>query len=137
MADVFVSYSRKNRDRVGLISGGLAQGGYSLWWDERLAASDDYAMLIESEITGKPATTAASLPSLYPTTSTEFVNTVIHYYRGEMARDFRRWRPLAVISVRLDAKRTREALLFEASGYARTARDARTGLPVSASSTRP
>lgn len=50
MADVFVSYSRKNRDRVGAISGGLAQGGYSLWWDERLAASDDYAMLIESEI---------------------------------------------------------------------------------------
>ena len=50
MADVFVSYSRKNRDRVGLISGGLAQGGYSLWWDERLAPSDDYAMLIESEI---------------------------------------------------------------------------------------
>jgi hypothetical protein len=50
MADVFVSYSRKNRDRVELISGGLAEGGYSLWWDERLAASDDYAMLIESEI---------------------------------------------------------------------------------------
>ena len=36
MADVFVSYSRENRDRVGQISGGLEQGGYSLWWDERL-----------------------------------------------------------------------------------------------------
>lgn len=50
MADVFVSYSRKNRDRVELVSGGLAGGGYSVWWDERLAPSDDYAMLIESEI---------------------------------------------------------------------------------------
>ncbi|HST36418.1 MAG TPA: toll/interleukin-1 receptor domain-containing protein [Allosphingosinicella sp.] len=50
MADVFVSYSRKNRDRVEAISGGLQQSGYSLWWDERLAASDDYAMLIEAEI---------------------------------------------------------------------------------------
>jgi hypothetical protein len=50
MADVFVSYSRSNRDRVAQLSGGLEQGGYSLWWDERLAASDDYAMLIEAEI---------------------------------------------------------------------------------------
>lgn len=50
MADVFVSYSRKNRDRVELVSGGLAEGGYAVWWDERLAPSDDYAMLIESEI---------------------------------------------------------------------------------------
>ena len=59
MADVFVSYSRKNRDRVELISGGLAQSGYSLWWDERLAASDDYAMLIESEIDAAPCVVVA------------------------------------------------------------------------------
>jgi len=50
MADVFVSYSRSNRDQVARISGGLESHGYSLWWDERLAPSDDYAMLIESEI---------------------------------------------------------------------------------------
>ena len=50
MADVFVSYSRRNYDRVAQISGGLENGGYSLWWDERLNASDDYAMLIEAEI---------------------------------------------------------------------------------------
>lgn len=50
MADVFVSYSRSNRDRVAAIGGGLQQVGYSLWWDERLQPSDDYAMLIESEI---------------------------------------------------------------------------------------
>lgn len=59
MADVFVSYSRKNRDRVELISGGLAERGYSLWWDERLAPSDDYAMLIESEIEAAPCVVVA------------------------------------------------------------------------------
>ena len=59
MADVFVSYSRKNRDRVELISGGLAESGYSLWWDERLAASDDYALLIESEIDAAPCVVVA------------------------------------------------------------------------------
>ena len=48
MADVFVSYSRRNRDRVAQISGGLEGGGYSLWWDKQLSASDDYGMLIEA-----------------------------------------------------------------------------------------
>lgn len=43
-------------------------------------------MLIESEITGRAATPTATMPSIYPATSTEFVNTVAHYYRGEMAR---------------------------------------------------
>lgn len=43
-------------------------------------------MLIESEITGRLGAQAGSVPSLYPATSTEFVNTVAHYYRGEMAR---------------------------------------------------
>ncbi len=50
MADIFVSYSRRDHDRVAQISGGLENGGHSLWWDERLNASDDYAMLIEAEI---------------------------------------------------------------------------------------
>lgn len=59
MADVFVSYSRKNRDRVALISGGLERAGYSLWWDETLAPSDDYAMLIEAEIEAAPCVVVA------------------------------------------------------------------------------
>jgi hypothetical protein len=50
MADVFVSYARKTRDRVAQLSGALEAGGYSLWWDQQLRPSDDYAMLIESEI---------------------------------------------------------------------------------------
>jgi hypothetical protein len=50
MADVFVSYSRVNRDRVAGVSDGLAATGYSVWWDQQLLPSDDYAMLIEREI---------------------------------------------------------------------------------------
>jgi len=52
MADVFVSYARKNRDRVGALSGALEQTGYSLWWDPQLAPGDDYGMVIEREIAG-------------------------------------------------------------------------------------
>jgi len=50
MADVFVSYSRANLDRVTGVSDALEAAGYGIWWDKRLLPSDDYAMLIESEI---------------------------------------------------------------------------------------
>lgn len=52
MADVFVSYARKNRERVGDIAGGLADSGYSLWWDTALKAGENYAVRIEKEIAG-------------------------------------------------------------------------------------
>jgi 4-amino-4-deoxy-L-arabinose transferase-like glycosyltransferase len=51
-------------------------------------------------------------------------------YRPEMAGDFTAWRPLRMLTVRLDPERTRETALFEASGYRRAPRDPRTGLPV-------
>jgi len=50
MADVFLSYARKNRPRVAEISGALEAGGYSLWWDKAITAGADYGMLIEREI---------------------------------------------------------------------------------------
>jgi hypothetical protein len=50
MADVFVSYARKNRPRVAEISGALEAGGYSLWWDKAITSGADYGMLIEREI---------------------------------------------------------------------------------------
>ena len=50
MADVFVSYARKNRPRVAEVSGALEQGGYSLWWDRQIETGADYGMLIEREI---------------------------------------------------------------------------------------
>ncbi len=59
MADVFVSYARKNRDRVGALSGALEQSGYALWWDPELAPGDDYGMVIEREIAAAPCVVVA------------------------------------------------------------------------------
>ena len=50
MADVFVSYARKNRPRVAILSGALEADGYSLWWDRQIESGADYGMLIEREI---------------------------------------------------------------------------------------
>lgn len=47
MTDVFLSYARKNRERVRLIADGLTDDGYSLWWDTALKAGDNYGIKIE------------------------------------------------------------------------------------------
>ena len=50
MADVFVSYSRADRERVGTVSRCLEESGRSLWWDKQLASGEDYSQVIEREI---------------------------------------------------------------------------------------
>lgn len=50
MADIFLSYARATRPRIEQIGDGLETGGYSLWWDKALNASDDYAMVIEEQL---------------------------------------------------------------------------------------
>lgn len=50
MTQVFLSYSHQNAAKVGLIAEGLAAEGYSLWWDKRLRAADDYTMDIERQL---------------------------------------------------------------------------------------
>jgi hypothetical protein len=50
MADVFLSYARATRPRIEQIGDALEGGGYSLWWDKALNASDDYAMVIEAQL---------------------------------------------------------------------------------------
>ncbi len=50
MADVFVSYAHANLNRVKPICAGIEQSGLSLWWDDRLRAGDDFAMVIEREL---------------------------------------------------------------------------------------
>src|SRR3954466_2834821 len=50
MADVFLSYARATRPRIEQLGGALEDGGYSLWWDKALNASDDYAMVIEAQL---------------------------------------------------------------------------------------
>jgi len=43
-------------------------------------------MLTEKEIITRSESQAKPAPLIFPTTSTEFINTLAHYYRGEMAR---------------------------------------------------
>lgn len=49
MADMFVSYSRVDRDRITGVSDAIEESGHSVWWDRTLAPGDDYAVLIEKE----------------------------------------------------------------------------------------
>jgi hypothetical protein len=50
MADIFLSYARATQERVAGLGAGLEAGGYRLWWDRALNASEDYAMVIEAEL---------------------------------------------------------------------------------------
>ena len=59
MADVFVSYARRNRPRVAELTGALEAGGYALWWDPALDPGDDYGMVIEREIAAAPCVVVA------------------------------------------------------------------------------
>lgn len=59
MADVFVSYSHADRGRAERLAGAVEESGYSLWWDERLLPSDDYAQVIEREIADAGAVVVA------------------------------------------------------------------------------
>jgi hypothetical protein len=50
VADIFLSYSRTDQERVGAVSRGLEDSGRSLWWDRKLVSGDDYGSAIEREI---------------------------------------------------------------------------------------
>jgi tetratricopeptide (TPR) repeat protein len=50
MADVFMSYSSEDRDRVRPLAQALQAKGFSVWWDRALAAGDDYAAVIKREL---------------------------------------------------------------------------------------
>ena len=51
MADIFVSYSRDDREQVAKLARALEGRGWSVWWDPHLQAGDQFDRLIEAEIT--------------------------------------------------------------------------------------
>ncbi|MFK7957631.1 MAG: TIR domain-containing protein [Lysobacterales bacterium] len=55
MADVFVSYSRKDRDRVRPLVDALEHAGLSVWWDRDLISGEDFGRAIEREISAATA----------------------------------------------------------------------------------
>ncbi len=51
MAQIFFSYSKKDRERVLPIIGGLEDEGYTVWWDDNLLAGEEWTAEIEAQIT--------------------------------------------------------------------------------------
>jgi hypothetical protein len=50
MADIFVSYSQKDRDRVKRLVDALTAEGYDIWWDLKIRAGESFDELIESTL---------------------------------------------------------------------------------------
>src|SRR5215475_15080331 len=42
MADIFISYSKADRDKVVMLSAYLQSEGWTVWWDTNLAVGDAY-----------------------------------------------------------------------------------------------
>jgi tetratricopeptide (TPR) repeat protein len=55
MADVFISYSSEDRERVRPLAAALEARGFSVWWDRALAAGDDYANVIAKALADSKA----------------------------------------------------------------------------------
>jgi len=50
MADVFISYSRLDHERVSPIAARLAASGYDIWWDKKLQAGQIFVDEIEKQL---------------------------------------------------------------------------------------
>lgn len=50
MADVFISYSSKDRDIASRFAARLEAEGYSVWWDTKLAGGDSFDRQIDHEL---------------------------------------------------------------------------------------
>lgn len=50
MVDVFISYSRNNRDRVRLLADAVKAIGYVVWWDDELPPHKSYGDVITEKI---------------------------------------------------------------------------------------
>ncbi len=55
LADIFISYSRSDRERVALLADALHSSGYSIWWDSDLAGGVEYSREIEARINAAKA----------------------------------------------------------------------------------
>ncbi|MGH8063070.1 MAG: TIR domain-containing protein [Pseudoxanthomonas sp.] len=50
MADIFVSYSRQDRERVAPLVAALEAHGWSVWWDPDIAPGEEFDSLISREL---------------------------------------------------------------------------------------
>ena len=59
VADIFISYSRLDHDRVKPIADRLISLGYSIWWDKHLRAGEVFVDEIERQLTAARAVVTA------------------------------------------------------------------------------
>ena len=68
-ADILISYSRFDRERVEILARELEATGFSTWWDKDLAGGVEYSREIESRILDERAVivlwSAASIESTW------------------------------------------------------------------------
>ncbi len=50
MTDIFISYSSKDREKVSVLAGKLAETGWSLWWDPVIPPGQVYDVVIEEQV---------------------------------------------------------------------------------------
>ncbi len=50
MADIFISYARQDRDRIGKLAAALEEAGFSVWWDRHIAGGAEFSKDIEREL---------------------------------------------------------------------------------------
>ena len=51
MADIFISYARRDRGIAKQLASSLTVRGYQVWWDTELVGSDDFRDVIFDELT--------------------------------------------------------------------------------------
>ncbi|MGH8672752.1 MAG: toll/interleukin-1 receptor domain-containing protein, partial [Burkholderiales bacterium] len=62
MADIFVSYSRQDRDRAEPLVAALEAEGWSVWWDPEITPGDEFDQLIARELMAAKAVVAVWTP---------------------------------------------------------------------------
>ena len=50
MADIFISYSRNDRERVRTIATALEQHGFSVWWDPDIPPGESFSQVIDRQL---------------------------------------------------------------------------------------
>ena len=50
MADIFLSYARPDREKIGSLAAALEQAGWSVWWDRHIDGGAAFARAIEAEL---------------------------------------------------------------------------------------
>jgi hypothetical protein len=50
MAEIFISYSRKDRDAAQRVASALESVGHSVWWDREIRGGEDFDEVIEREL---------------------------------------------------------------------------------------